>query len=157
VTAITVSLTAAELHQAAMIAVQRQIENLFAGRRDAHGASRDVGWSLHIEGAAGEMAFAKWAGLYWSGNIGNLSADDVGATQVRTRSRHDYDLILHPSDPDNRVFVLVTGTAPEFRLVGWIWGGEGKRPEFWSDPARGRPAFFVPQSALHPMPMRRAS
>jgi hypothetical protein len=97
------------------------------------------------------MAFAKWAGMYWAGNLGNLGADDVGAVQVRTRSRHDYDLILHPSDPDERAFVLVTGVAPEFHIVGWIWGREGKRPEYWDDPARGRPAFFVPQRALYPM------
>jgi hypothetical protein len=46
---------------------------------------------------------------------------------------------------------LVTGLAPVFILRGWIWGREGKRDEWWTDPACGRPAFFVPQNALRPM------
>jgi hypothetical protein len=40
---ITIRLTPAELQQAATVAVQRQVENLFAGRRDEHGASRENG------------------------------------------------------------------------------------------------------------------
>jgi hypothetical protein len=152
--AIRVDLTPVELELAAFIASKRQTENLFKRRPDAHGAPREGGWQLHVEGAAGELAVAKWADKFWSGNLGDLDADDVGRIQVRTRSRHDYDLIIHPSDPDNRAFVLVTGLAPHFVLRGWIWGAEGKRPEYWRDPAGGRPAFFVPQAALRPMERR---
>lgn len=107
-----VKLTTGEMHIAATVGYLRQIENLMKCRRDAHGAEPDKGWSIHIEGAAGEMAFAKWAGKYWSGNLGDLKADDVGRFQVRTRAKHDWRLILHPSDPDDRIFIAVTGLAP---------------------------------------------
>lgn len=147
-----VTLTPSELEVAAIIAVKRQAENLCAaGRSNRYGAQQDGGWSLHIEGACGEMAVAKWRGIFWSGNVGNLQADDVGRAQVRTRSRHDYELIIHKDDRDDRAFILVTGLAPQFVLRGWIYGHAGKNPEWWRDPAGGRPAFFVPQSALRPM------
>lgn len=149
-----VSLTSEELQIAAMVGLMRQIQNLFAGRDDADGASPESGWQYHLEGAAGEMAFAKWADKYWSGNLGNLKADDVGMMQVRTRSRHSYELIIKERDPDDRIFVLLTGLAPHFRLRGWIWGWEGKCKEWYGDICRnGRPNYFVPHAALHPMHM----
>jgi hypothetical protein len=103
---------------------------------------------LDIEGAAGEMAVAKLANIYWNGNMGNLKAADVGRLQVRTRSRDYYDLILHPTDPDDSAFILVVGKAPRFRIVGWIVARDGKLQKWWKDPAGNRPAFFVPQSEL---------
>lgn len=140
----SVTLTASELTTAAMIGVRRQVQNLVRGRQDAHGRGPEDGWTPHIEGACGEMAVAKWMGLYWSGNMGELAADDVGGLQVRTASAVDSRLIVHPSDPDDRVFVLVTGRAPNFVLQGWLMGRDAKDPAFWVDPGTGRPAFFVP-------------
>ena len=54
-----------------------------------------------------------------------------------------------------RVQNLASGTAPTFKLRGWIRARDGKPPEFWRDPTQGRPAFFVPAAALRPM--RRAA
>lgn len=151
-------LTPTELEIAAAIGCKRQVENLFKYRKDAYGAGDrmlDRGWEDHIQGAAGEMAVAKWAGRYWSGNLGDLKADDVGGAQVRTRSRHDYELIIHPDDHDDRAFILVTGRAPRFVLRGWIMGRDGKHSLWWRDPAKGRPAYFVPHRVLRPMATRR--
>jgi len=48
------------------------------------------------------------------------------------------------------VFWLLCGTNGKYSIKGWILGAEGKRKEYWSDPTgKDRPAFFVPQSALH--------
>lgn len=146
-----VTLTAAECLQAAMVGVTRQITNLRDGRQDAYGAQKDLGWQLHLEGACGEMAFAKYAGIYWSGALGNLSADDVGEFQIRTATRPTDSLILHPKDPDDRIFVLLIGTAPTYQLRGWIHARDGKNTRYWRDPLGNRAAFFVPQSALKPM------
>ena len=151
---IVVELSEAEMLQAAIVAVQRNVENIFAGRHHKFGAGSDNGWTMHIEGAAGEMAFAKWADRYWSGSLGNLKADDVGSVQVRTTSGHNNRLILHAEDPDDRRFVLLTGLAPRFIIRGWIWGRDAKQEKYWKDPAGGRPAFFVPQDDLRSM--RRA-
>lgn len=64
---------------------------------------------------------------------------------------------MHRTDPDDRPFVLVTGVAPKFVLRGWIWGRDGKLEKYWGERNNnGRPAFFVPQSALQPMRKRCA-
>jgi hypothetical protein len=137
---------------AAEMGITRQISNLMKGRPDAYGCAADVGWQVHIEGCCGELAVAKYLDRYWSGNFEQLKADDVGNYQVRTRSSHGWDLILHDRDPDDRVFILVTGTAPEYVIRGWMRAKDGKKPEFWSDPSKqNRPAYFVPQDCLHPI------
>lgn len=141
-----------EMAIASHVACMRQIENLEAGRKDAYGAQADAaGWGLHIIGACGEMAVAKLLNVYWNGSLGNLKADDVGKHQVRTRTLHTYDLLVHPEDPDDRVFILVTGLPPKFRVHGWTMGWMGKLPEYWKDPAGGRPAFFIPKGRLCPI------
>jgi hypothetical protein len=152
-----VRLTQDELEIAAIIAIKRSCQDIFLNRKDAYGAKREEGWQLSIEGTAGEMAVAKWCNRYWNGNLGDLKADDVGRLQVRTGWRDDSRLILHPSDRDDRAFILVTGLAPIFVLRGWIWARDGKKAEYWRDPAGGRPAFFVPQRALRPMKPGRAT
>lgn len=135
---------------AATVGLRRQIMNLRAERCDRYGFNGDA-WAVHIEGACGEMAVAKLLNRYWCGNLGDLDAADVGKLQVRTRSKHSYELILHPADADEDAWILVTGIAPEYRVHGWVTGVEGKKEEYWKDPAGGRPAFFVPQDALRPM------
>jgi hypothetical protein len=148
---VTITLTSSEMMIAAICGVMRQITNLRDGRRDAYGCQKDGAWQIHIEGACGEMAVARYLGVYYNGNIGNLRASDAGRVQVRTRSRDNYDLIVHPEDNDNVPFVLVTGTAPTYILRGWLLGIDAKQKEYWIDPAGGRPAYFVPQHYLNPM------
>lgn len=137
---------------AALTGCERHIEKLMIGRPDFHGATLENGWNLDVEGAAGEMAFAKWRNNYWSGNMGNLKADDVGRYQVRTAGSHHFCLIIHEKDPNDRAFILVTGLAPHFVIRGWMWGRDAKQHIYWSDPAGGRPAYFIPQKDLRPMP-----
>ncbi len=148
----TLTLTPDELELAAMVGVKRHIGALRDRRADQHGATRDNGWTLHIEGAAGEMATARALGRYWGAPIGTYKrGGDVGAVQVRTRCSDDYDLLIRDRDRADDVFVLVTGLAPNFTVRGWIYGHEARRDE-WRKEHGGRPAaWFVPQSALHPL------
>jgi len=140
-----------ELAAASEVGRMRQLAAVRAGRPDRHGF-KGPGWDVHIEGAAGEMAVAKGLGLYWDASVDTFKGSpDLPGIQVRTRSRDDYDLIVRPDDPDNEVFVLVTGRSPTFWLRGWINGREAKQ-EQWKRTYGGRPgAFFVPVSALHPV------
>lgn len=151
-TDIIVRLTWAETMQAASIGVMRLVQNLKMGRNSGR-VEDDHNWGPHIEGACGEMAVAKHFGLFWSGAIGNIGADDVGRLQVRTRSKHDYELILHKEDRDDRKFILLTGIAPEYRVRGWITAIDGKLPEYWKTipPHTRPPAYFVPHSKLRPI------
>lgn len=147
-----VVLTWYELFLASQIGVKRQVEALKRNLPDRHGAKADQGWQVHVEGAAGEMAAAKALGLYWSGSINTFkTGGDIGTLQVRTRSRHDYDLIVRDSDRDDDRFVLVVGCAPVFDVIGWILGRDAKRQE-WTRTHGGRSeAYFVPQNQLLPI------
>jgi len=144
-----IGLTTTEIMQGALVGVMRQVQNIRDRRQDKYGASNSKGWQLHIEGALGEMALAKFLDLYWGG-VGTFRGSDVGKSQqVRTRSRHNYELMLHPDDDDEQTYWLLTGTNGTYRVHGWLRGADGKKDHYWKDPAGGRPAFFVPQSDLN--------
>lgn len=125
------------------------MDNLQRRRVDAHNAQNDAefkGWDIHILGAVGEFAVAKRFRLFWSGNMGFLKAPDVADLEVRSTTGGGR-LILHPTSPDDHIFVhLAFGNGLTEAVVrGWMFGREGKRPEWWKDPSqKNRPAFFVP-------------
>jgi hypothetical protein len=148
---VLVTLTNAEIFQAAIAGVCRQVQNLRRGRVDRHGCTDD-GWYTHCNGAIAEMVVAKASGRYWvgAGALGDLHARDVLGVQVRWGLGDAYRLVLRKSDDPADVFVLVTGRAPLLTIRGWIYGRDGQRPEYWEDPTdTGRePAYFVPQSVL---------
>lgn len=93
---------------------------------------------------------------------------DVLGVEVRATRHEDGCLIFRPglppltpggpersADPRDRPFLLLTARKCErhgpqcVRLIyrGWLWGYECERPEWLR--AGGRPAYFVPPSALH--------
>jgi hypothetical protein len=154
---IEVTLDTGEVFTAAQNGFFRQFEALRQGRPDRHGAQPEGGWDLHIEGAAGEMAYAKARQRYWGAPVNTFKhGGDVGEIQIRTRSLHHYELIVRPGDRDDDIFVLVTGRIPTFRVRGWIRARDAKQPE-WSKTHGGREAaFFVPHSALTPFPVAQA-
>lgn len=148
-----ITLTASELMQAAQVGVMRHISGLKKERTPGYGCDAgETGWQIHIEGACGEYVVSKAFGFFWNGAMEKLRVADAGEFQVRTRSRQDYDLLLHEEDDNNAVFVLVTGVAPTYTLRGWIFGNDGKQKQWWQDKSgKNRPAFFVPQADLLPI------
>ena len=147
-----VKLTGSELYLAAQVGVARQMEAMRKGLPDKHGFDGIEGWTVHIEGAAGEVAVAKALGVYWNGSLNTFKSQaDVQRLEVRTRSKSYYELLIRPDDDSKAVFVLVTGRAPDFEVRGWIQGSEAKKDE-WLQTYGGRPpAYFVPHDALHPI------
>lgn len=142
-----------EVMMAAVVGVRRNIAAMANGLKPADGYNGEDAWSIHIEGACGELAYAKATGQFWSGSVNTFrQGGDVGLTQVRTRSRDDYDLIVRERDNDDSVFVLVVGRCPNYRVVGSILAADAKaRPE-WVKTYGGRPpAWFVPASGLRPI------
>lgn len=142
-----------EVRLAAQVGLERNVEALREGRTPSAGFSKVEGaWEIHVQGACGELAFAKAADRFWAGSVNRFGCSgDVGRVEVRTRSRHDYDLLVRPGDADDSVFVLVTGVAPEFLVHGWVWGEEAKRKEWLRDYGGRPPAYFVPQAVLNPL------
>jgi len=149
---IEVTLTDYELAQAAQVGCLRHIADI---RRNKKPSANPNEWQIHIEGACGEMAVAKAAGLYWGGSVNTFKqGGDILSTkwEVRTRSRHDYDLIIRDDDPDDRVYILVTGTSPTYSIHGWILAAEAKMMQgFRKDHGSYRPAFFIPKNKLRAM------
>ena len=153
---IEVTLTQAELEHAATIGARRHIEALLEHRQDRYAAkkAKDL-WGLHIEGACGELAFARAVDRYWAGPVNNFKDADLGdKVQVRTRTHHNQDLIVREGDSPDHAYVLVTGKAPEFRVWGWIWGRDAKREEWHANYGGYGWAYFVPKDALRPVDTR---
>ncbi len=144
---IEIQLTPQEILQGAFVGIMRQVQNLKNKNKPAYGAGKKKDWQLHIEGALGEMALGRHLNLFWSKGV--LRGDDVGIMQVRTRSRHSYDLIIHDRDKDDKKFWLLTGLNGCYWVRGWIMGADAKNQKYWLDPAGGRPAYFVPAGELN--------
>lgn len=138
-----------EMLMAATIGTTRHIAALKRGLQDRHGCNCEAGWQVHIEGACGELAVAKVVKLYWGGSVNTFkNGGDVGEYQVRTRSRHEYELIVRPDDNEESVYWLVTGIAPRYCVHGWILGRAAKRNEWWKTHGGREGAWFVPPSDL---------
>lgn len=158
---IVVTLRPDEWHHAIQVGSTRQIDNLRGKKHDRYGCAPEDGWAMHIDGALGEKAVAKHMGLYWSGNLGNHDAPDVGldhyGIQVRTARGHNRRLIVQKADKDGHAFVLVTyehtpDGLPDFLIRGWMMGRQAKREEWWQDPTgKDRWAFFAPTDELRPL------
>jgi hypothetical protein len=143
-----------EVAMASEIGRLRQLASIKASRLDRHGFSGN-GWDVHIEGACGELAAAKYLDLYWDGSVDTFKANDLPLIQVRTRSRHDYELLVRPEDDDEAIWVLVTGQSPCFWLRGWLMGRECKRFEWVREHGGRPPAYFVPTLGLRPISQLR--
>ena len=120
--------------------------------RDKHGFNGD-GLNVHVEGAMGEIAAAEVLGVFFKETVNSFKDADLPHVQVRTRSKHHYDLNIRPGDGTNYFYVLVTGAEGRYCVRGWIWGREAKENDAWyQDIGNARPmAWWVPQTALYDM------
>lgn len=153
-TGLRVELSAEEMRVAASTGVERRLRAIARNRQHRYAWSGDGVWAIDIQAAGAELAVAKVLGRYWADTAAPDTDGDVGTgVQVRWTRLANGSLLLHPSDPDDHAYVLVTGEMPSFEIPGWCWGRDGKDERFWREHT-GRPAFFVPQDALRPLPDR---
>lgn len=151
---IPVTLDWFEVLMAGGVGLQRHVEAIRNNLPNRYGAeTAKSGLALHVEGACGELAFARVCNRYWSGSVNTFGeGGDVGKVQVRTRSSHDYDLLVRPADAsDDTVFVLVTGLMPHYRVHGWVTGASARNPAWLKSYGGRAEAYFVPQSRLTPI------
>lgn len=149
----SVVLTKSEMEMAALIGCQRQIECLVAGRKYGYGLDEQNtnGWEMHVEGAMAELAYCKYRKKYWSGSVNTFKSPDCGTdTEIRSSKLMNASLIVRDNDSDDSFYVLVIGTAPNFRICGWIKGCDAKIEQFKRAPNGRPPAYFVPQCELKP-------
>jgi hypothetical protein len=149
---ITIRLTDTEMCMAAVAGAMRQKESVDQGRVDRFRNTDKSGLEMHIDGAYGELAFCKWAGRYWGGERNTFSDPDVGSNiQIRTRSRHNYDLLVRPDAKDHHCYVHITGVAPILVLRGWMWARDAKQERWLKPHGDMAKAYFVPVEFLRPM------
>jgi hypothetical protein len=148
--------TEEEREAACKEAFRRQAVNEIKGLKGRNGgaATGAMALTIHLLGAAGEMAVASYLGLkdcLYQETEAKRGSCDLPNIDVKTRSRHSYDLIVQKNESPNKKFVLVTIQDKKTVIHGWIRGKDAMKQEYWSDPAGGRPAYFVPKAALMPM------
>jgi hypothetical protein len=148
--------TEEEREAACKEAFRRQAINEIRGLKGRNGgaATGAMALTIHLLGAAGEMAVASHLGLkefLYKETEAKRGSCDLPGIDVKTRSRHSYDLIVQNNESPEKKFVLVTIQDKKTVIHGWIRGKDAMKKEYWSDPAGGRPAYFVPKTALMPM------
>jgi hypothetical protein len=136
--------------------MRRQGYNESKGLRGRNGGAwkGNKALDIHLLGAAGEMAVASYLGMkdhVYQETEARRGSDDLPGIDVKTRSKHSYDLIVQKNEDARKKFVLVTIESQKTFLHGWCYGEEAMEEQYWADPARGRPAFFVPKTVLRSM------
>lgn len=141
-----VKLTRQEVLMGANIGVMRRIAS-YTKLHDNHRSPRgdDDTWDRDIEGACAELAFAKFANVFWDGSIGSFHAPDVGNIQVRSTKYQSGCLIVRADDTREHIYVLVCGVHPTYKMIGWMYGHEAMQEEWRKD----EESWFVPQTCLH--------
>jgi hypothetical protein len=148
--------TEEEREAACKEAFRRQAINEIKGLKGRNGgvATGAMALTIHLLGAAGEMAVASYLGLkefVYKETEAKRGSCDLPNIDVKTRSKASYDLIVQKNESPDKKFVLVTIEDKKTLIHGWIGGKDAMKEEYWADPARGRPAYFVPKTALRPM------
>ena len=118
-----------------------------------HGREGRGLWNSSIEGFLGELAVAKYLGLY-PGSFTAPGAVDVGEHyEVRTRPEDWQDLSFKRDDKTDKYYILVTGSYGRYTLRGWISAPEIlSHPEWFHDNGgKTSKKYWVSQDMLHPI------
>lgn len=128
-----------------------------AGSKQRYGRNADDHTvELEIEAIGAEMAVARVLNRTWEDQDTPDYDGDVGErVQVRHTRHTNGQLLLHPDDKDNHAFFLVTGTFPNYNVVGWLMGKQAKSVGEIKELQPGRPCVCVQQKDLRAPPNDR--
>jgi len=109
----------------------------------------------HIEGAMGEVCVAKALNIHFTGSVNTYGKPDLGDDiGVRTTNREDYGLLIYPKDDPDYFYYLVKGCSPNYRVCGWIRGGDAKQDKYLAPQVNNKITIWrVPEEDLNPMSM----
>ena len=146
-----------EVAWAAHVGADRCLSGIKDGR--SLGLSRtDQGFDTHALGAVCEYALAKHLNVCWVPRVGSLDTDvgDVDGYQVRAGAFRTACLIVKPQADPEHLYVLAVveyraGGEAAVRFYGPLAARAAMQAKYRRDDVRD-PAYFVPQSALRPMP-----
>lgn len=154
---IDIELSDEQLRVAEQEARRRQSQNEQRGLRGRNRApaTGTKALEMHKLGCIGETAVAHYMGLercLFSHQEARPGSSDLpGGIEVKTRSKHGYDLLVQINDDPDKTFVLVTHQDNTTRIIGWLKGHEAMKREYIRELVRGRPCYVVPQSKLRPL------
>ena len=124
------------------------------GRNGGAEAGKDA-LKIHIIGAGGEMAVASYLGLkdhlYQESEAKRGSVDLPPNIDVKTAMKHSFNLIVQLDDAPDKKYVLVTIEKKTCLIHGWIDSKDAMLEKYKADFFGGRPAYFIPKSALNPI------
>jgi hypothetical protein len=112
---------------------------------------RDRQLLVDIDGAGSECAFAKYFNLYWPAGVNTYKQqpDVFPNFDVKCMSQLAVgNLIVEQGDREDWTYVLVSGTMPDYTLLGWMLGKDVKQKQHWREHPRCT-GYWVPQSDLH--------
>lgn len=141
-----VKLTDDEIEVAAICGVKRRVEARRKNLKKPNGDSGKSGWAMDIEGAAAELAFAKYLGVPFEASVNTFKMPDVGTYQVRSSQRTSNGLIVRRHDGKDEIYVLVLGEAPLFFVAGWALGSEVCIDKYYQ---REWGQWLMPNNELH--------
>lgn len=147
-----------ELTEGQQRVAQLAAERRFARRRSAGSSHRwnrgdDHSVEKERDAIGAEMAAGVSVGRGWVDSPEPDHDGDLGpGLQVRFTEHERGRLLLHESDEDDHLFILVTGQFPVYMVRGQISGAEGKRVGVVRELRPGRPCVCVEQHQLEPAP-----
>jgi hypothetical protein len=110
-------------------------------------------WATHILAAGAELAVARFLGVDWPATVDTFRAADIGSNiEVRLSPRRS-DTKVRLDDRASLRIVGVTGTLPEYTIMGWIRAFDAKQPQ-WKHTASKPHCYFVPHAELTPFTNR---
>ncbi len=151
---LTFAFTPDQRQRARAEAFRRQSLNEQQGKKGRNNGAEKGELALrhHLLGAAGEMAVAVMLGmedkLYQETEAKRGSADLPPNIDIKTRSKHYYDLIVQLDESPDKILVLVTIENRITLIHGWIKAADAMKEQWKKDPAGGRAAYFVSKTEL---------
>ena len=155
---IRVVLDRQEFFVGAQVAIMRNVSSILKGGSDRRRMELENRWWTAIEGACGEVAFAKAYKLFPALSVDAAQDDpesDVCGYDVKTMGEYRYVLRLTPEEAKRSVwYALVCGKAPLFEVHGCFWGPDAlEHPDWIKAPPQKNgtprpPAYFVPMDKL---------
>ena len=122
---VLVTLTEAEMREAALGGIERRLDAMRRGRRSTHPETPDykqAWWQSHVVGAFGEFAVAKAFGLPWNPTIGQVDQRDVGEFEVRTTELPNPVLRYRGHNDPNAKYILCAYRGNQVLIHGWLPG-----------------------------------
>ena len=118
-----------------------------------HGHSFSEFAEKQIDAVGAECAVAEYFGWQDFKPL-NGAFKDVADVGQNIEVKHTYleqgNLIITYLDRDDDFAVLVTGRAPVYHLVGWLWVKECKNDKYRSKHIQGD-SYLIPRADLKPM------